>query len=355
MMSRPSRVTLREIAEATGVTRMAVSLALRGKSGVSEATRAKVLKVAEKLGYQPDPEVAKLLSRIRSQATTEITSALALLTTGPTPIAWKRSLTERKYVQGAIERAKRYGYRVEEFWLNEPGMSANRLGNIIWNRGIEGVILTPLQQDLVEHPGRSIDFPFHLFAVVEISETVHKPDLDRAVHDQYRSMQLLLTELRNLNYQRIGLVLDRALDVRVNGKWTAAYLEDQTHRKDKTRLPPLLVEQRQQSVFNRWFDRYKPDVVISIDHCGLRFLETLGLRIPEEVGLATLDWDGEMDQMPEVSGIDQNSWYVGAAAVDMLVASIQREDRGIPAHPMHTQIQGSWRPGKTTRQLSAPG
>lgn len=347
-MSKKSRVTLRDIAEATGVTRMAVSLALRGKPGVSEETRTKVLKVAEELGYQPDPEVAKLLSRIRSQASQDITSALALLTTGPSPIAWKRSLTERKYVQGAIERAKRYGYRVEEFWLHEPGMSAGRLGNIIWSRGIEGVILAPLQQDLAEDPRRTIDFPFHLFSVVEISETVQEPDLDRAVHDQFTSMHILLAELRKLNYRRIGLVLDKALDLRVNGKWTAAFLEDRLRHGEDACPPPLLVEQRVQAEFDRWFDRHKPDVVISLDHCGLRFLETRKLRIPDDVGLATLDWDGEMDQMPDVSGIDQNSWYVGAASVDMLVAAIQRGSRGIPSHPMRTQIQGSWRPGKTT-------
>src|SRR6266478_6281279 len=59
------RVMLREIADRTGISRMAVSLALRGKSGVSETTRKKVLKVAKELGYEPDPEVARLLSRIR--------------------------------------------------------------------------------------------------------------------------------------------------------------------------------------------------------------------------------------------------------------------------------------------------
>jgi len=63
-----SRATLRETAERAGVPRRAVSLALRGKAGVSAATRRKILRLAKQLGYRPDPEVSKLLARIRSRA-----------------------------------------------------------------------------------------------------------------------------------------------------------------------------------------------------------------------------------------------------------------------------------------------
>jgi LacI family transcriptional regulator len=51
-----SRVTLRTIAETTGLSKYAVSRALSGKSGVSEATRTRVQEVAVELGYQkPTP------------------------------------------------------------------------------------------------------------------------------------------------------------------------------------------------------------------------------------------------------------------------------------------------------------
>ena len=71
---------------------------------------------------------------------------------------------------------------------------------------------------------RSIRLDFNLFSAVEISETVEWPYLDRAVHDQYTSMLRALDQLSSLNYKIIGLVLEEALDLRVNGKWTAAYL-----------------------------------------------------------------------------------------------------------------------------------
>ena len=342
------RIVLREIADKTGISRMAVSLALRNKSGVSVVTRKKVLKVAKELGYEPDPEVARLLSHIRVKKPVNTKACLALLTSGATSQDWKLYPTERKYVEGAHARAKEYGYHIEEFWMNEPGMTLSRLGNIIWSRGIEGVIIAPLQSKLSEKAPRSIRLDFNLFSAVEISETVEWPDLDRAVHDQYTSMLKALDELSDLNYKTIGLVLEEALDLRVNGKWTAAYLRYRNQWGAKRLPPPLILDFPRQPAFDRWFDRYRPNAIISVDRFGLHLLIERGLDIPGEVGYASLDVDGDANEYPDVSGIDQNSEIVGAAAVDMLVAAIHRGHRGIPVYPLRSEVEGSWRPGEST-------
>lgn len=348
------KVMLREIADKTGVSRMAVSLALRGKSGVSEATRKKVLKVAAELGYEPDPEVARLLSHIRAKKTVDTKSCLGLLTSGATSQDWKLYTTERKYVEGARARAMEYGYHIEEFWMNEPGMTLSRLGNIIWSRGIEGVIIAPLQGKLSGKVARSIRLDFNLFSAVEISETVEWPDLNRAVHDQYTSMLKVLAELAGLGYERVGLVLEEALDLRVNGKWTAAYIEYHRLTGKKQFPQPLILPSAAQATFDRWFDRYRPDVIVSVDRLGLGLLKARGRKIPRDVGYASLDVDGDAEEYPNVSGIDQNSEIVGAAAVDMLVAAIHRGDRGIPDHPLRTEVEGSWKSGRsTTKKLNA--
>lgn len=60
------RVTIKEIARRAGVSKGAVSYALNGQPGVSEATRARVLKVAEELEWVPN-RAARLLSAARSE------------------------------------------------------------------------------------------------------------------------------------------------------------------------------------------------------------------------------------------------------------------------------------------------
>ncbi len=64
----PNRVTLDEVAAAAGVSRAAASLALRGKPGVAEGTRQRILQVATGLGY-----------RVRPVAATAVAGAIGLL------------------------------------------------------------------------------------------------------------------------------------------------------------------------------------------------------------------------------------------------------------------------------------
>ncbi|MGV0817583.1 LacI family DNA-binding transcriptional regulator [Martelella sp. AMO21009] len=56
-----SRVTIQTIADETGLSKFAVSRALSGKSGVSEATRLKVNETAVRLGYRKTASTSRVL------------------------------------------------------------------------------------------------------------------------------------------------------------------------------------------------------------------------------------------------------------------------------------------------------
>jgi DNA-binding LacI/PurR family transcriptional regulator len=64
---RRDRVTIRDIAERAGVSKGAVSYALNGQPGVSEATRERILAIAEELGWYPN-RAARALSAARADA-----------------------------------------------------------------------------------------------------------------------------------------------------------------------------------------------------------------------------------------------------------------------------------------------
>ncbi|MEZ0296567.1 MAG: LacI family DNA-binding transcriptional regulator [Candidatus Methylacidiphilales bacterium] len=61
-MPQPKRLNQQTIAKATGVSRATVSLILRGGIGSSESTRARVLAMAEKMGYRPNALVQSIRS-----------------------------------------------------------------------------------------------------------------------------------------------------------------------------------------------------------------------------------------------------------------------------------------------------
>ena len=57
---RQRRVTMADVARAAGISTALVSIVMRGVPGASEATRKRVLKIADEMGYVPDQRARKL-------------------------------------------------------------------------------------------------------------------------------------------------------------------------------------------------------------------------------------------------------------------------------------------------------
>ena len=64
LKTQRSPVTLRVLAEHTGLSIMTVSRVIRGRPDVSTASRSKVLAAVQRLGYIPNPAARQLVSRI---------------------------------------------------------------------------------------------------------------------------------------------------------------------------------------------------------------------------------------------------------------------------------------------------
>jgi len=69
-------------------------------------------------------------------------------------------------------------------------------------------------------------------------------------------------------------------------------------------------------------------------------------------GLALMDVP---DDNTELSGINQNNRIIGRTAVDMLVAKIHANERGIPLNPRRILIEGRWMPGTTAPRITGNG
>jgi LacI family transcriptional regulator len=68
----PKRVTVYDIAEKLGVSHVTVSLALRNHPSISEKRRVQVRKLADEMGYAPDPHLAALAAYRRTNAPARI-------------------------------------------------------------------------------------------------------------------------------------------------------------------------------------------------------------------------------------------------------------------------------------------
>src|SRR4051812_3819195 len=102
------RVTIAQVADRAKVSAMTVSRALGNRPRVSEATRRRVMEIATKLGYRPDPEITKLMHHLRGGRRRRFQSVIYGLTTWP--IGAKPPYFEA-LIAGAALHAQQRGYK----------------------------------------------------------------------------------------------------------------------------------------------------------------------------------------------------------------------------------------------------
>lgn len=346
MTDDPQPVTMQMIADKAGVSRMAVSLALRNSPKISPATRKRIREIAEELGYRPNPLVSALMTQLRDVRRVPRPTTLAYLTTYPTADGWRRPGPFVEFFEGAKVRAEALGYTLEEWWAAQPGMSEQRLSDILFNRNIHGLLVAPLP------PGSSaLHLEWTKFAAATIGFSLVEPAIPRASNDQYQSITVALQELSALGYKRIGLAITDEEDVRVQRKWSAGFLVHQQSLPAKQRVPSLRSDSSFASAFTEWFRKNEPDAILSQEPRCIEYLGRLGIQVPRDVGFAHL---ALTDSDTGLAGIHQNGRLVGASMIDLVDAQLRRNERGVPSVPKTVLVQGRWVPGPTVRDLNVP-
>jgi LacI family transcriptional regulator len=341
-MNSPSRrVTLRDIARRAGCHFTTVSLALRGRPEIPTRTRDRILAVARELGYAPDPLLASLASYRHEGRGPHYRATLAWVTNFPTRRGWAEEEIYREYHFGAKERAQALGYDLQEFWLRDDAMTPARAAQILVARGINGLLLAPQPA-----PSAVLDLDWSRFSAVAIGYSIASPALHMVGPNQYRCVKLAMEKLLERAYRRIGLVMLRASDDRVDHNWLAGYLVMQQQLARRDRLPALLLPRWDEAAFAAWLNRHRPDAIISKCAEALPALRRLGYHPPRDLGAAFLT---RVKPTREVSGVSESPLEVGAAAVDFLAGMIHRNDRGIPDRPRRLLIEGEWFDGRTVR------
>jgi hypothetical protein len=110
---------------------------------------------------------------------------------------------------------------------------------------------------------------------------IKKPALNCVTTDPYKSVVETLQRLVERGYRRPGLFIETERDSRTHFRFCAPFRSFPLKEKFYESVPPLLVKERDRSLFARWFLKYKPDVVLSHHTDALDWMEELGARVCE--------------------------------------------------------------------------
>jgi LacI family transcriptional regulator len=332
---------MRAVARAAAVHQTTVSLALRNDPRLPEATRRRIRRLAEQLGYKPDPMLSALNFYRTSRQAARAPATMGFLLNLRDRKELAASYPHRLFLEGAREHAERIGYQLEAFYLGREAAtvdSGRRMERILKARGIAGVILGAFGDKTVEFRMRWAQFSAVLIESQQLGLSLH------AVSNH----QLMITReavrrLCGFGYRRIGLAVGEREEVYLRNAFTAGYYVEMAQHPELAPVAPCLLTGRRTaeiaSLVDRWARANGVEAIVSnwISIPGL--LRLRGWRVPRDLVVASLDLTPGAGPN---AGMRQNHRIVGARAVEQLAILMKTSQRGLVDPPNHTLIEGVW-------------
>jgi DNA-binding LacI/PurR family transcriptional regulator len=333
MATAKKRVSIKDLARQAGVSAPTVSRALRGHGRVSDATRRRILQLAQELGYTPS-----LLAR--GLVTQRSFCVGLVVTTFADPF-------HSEVAQGVEEEARQHHYSL---FLASTGVDPARELEVVrtfQGRQVDGIIVSASRAgnrhaELLQETG---------IPLVLVNTHVAGDNIYSIAHDDYAGGTLLLHHLLERGRRRIAYVGNERgvqTDVERRRAWretlAAAGIEATvTASGPNGRLQGGVIagERVLEAAFAVWGS--PPDAIYCYnDTMAIGVMSVLRnheLRVPQDVavtGFDDIDVAGFL--APPLTTVRQPRRQMGAEAMKVLLALINGEMD--PAHPQRKIMQG---------------
>jgi len=321
------KVTIKDVAQAAGVSTQTVSRVINYRPDVSPETRARVQQVIQELGYSPNV-IARSLSRGRSNTLGVVGFGLDYF--GPTSV-----------LKGIEQKSNELGFSLLLSLLDD--FDTSKIDGILRNllsMQVDGIIWAVPGNDRLdgELSGRFSDISA---PVVYLNKFKSEDEIVVAM-DNRQGGKLATEHLLEQGYRRIGIItgpadwwetqeremgwreimgeagINNLDELIVNGDWTAA--------SGDVGLHSLLAK--------------SPDieaVFASNDQMALGALQAarrLGVNVPQDLGIVGFDDIPEAAYFyPSLTTIRQNAIALGALAVDQMCSYIKAREKNDEFEP----------------------
>lgn len=313
------RVTISDIAEHLGISKYSVSRALAGKSGVSEATRARVIAAAKELGYQPGSR--------DGQANPVRSHNLVL-------IIRRDEVHDHEFwmevISGCEEEARRAGYDLVTRPLAREEMEQKPVLDHVAGLIVAGSRARPAMDHYLAAgiPAVLITYPHPL------------EKIDSVTIADWEGGYAMAHHLIELGHRRLAFVTDTP--EKPSHAWRYAGFRARIERQDDARVIQLYIDADAPGAsFERQFmklagsDQRPTAVFCATDGLALTVMWALnrnGLTVPDDVSVAGCNDILEAQRStPKLTTLQIPKRALGSQAVSLLIDMIEGRRRpGVP-------------------------
>lgn len=344
--------TLRDVADACGVSPSTVSIALRNDPRVADKTRQRVQAKAKEMDYHSDPVLSALSSRRWiKQGRKAAQTSLAFLAFGRDQNVTEKTSTAWHFHRWAEQAAREIGYPMLLIGPreNQKGRWQERLRRL----GVRGLILGPLAlKNELPEPSQLADF-----CVVQCGVgTTRRSGIAGCEQDVFNAIMQVYEQSRARGYKRPGAAIYRHDVDFLDDQWRFGAVhtaQEDAHLYGEYNIPPHRGLPKDRDAFFQWLHQHQPDVIISLHGLTHWWLIDAGYRIPEDIGYIQLNKLINRDA-DDISGLWAPRRHIARTAVNLLDQMIRQDIRGIQTDAPLQLIRPTWNEGTTVRPRLGP-
>lgn len=320
-MIKKNQVTLNDVAKKTGVSPSTVSRVISNSPRISKATKEKVLKCMDELGYYPNVIA-------RSLAKNKTGNIGVIMPTRSEDIFLNPFFPEA--LRGIVKSAANSGYDILLSTNTELEDELNSIKNLTRGSRVDGIVLmsSKIDDESIDYLS-SIDFPFSLIGSPYKAEN----GINHVDNDNFMAAYELTRYLTLMGKKNIAMIAaDPSLMVtkkRIEGYKKA--IEESNLDFNEGQLFIGSFDEETGYKYGREILELdpRPDAVIVTDDLvafgTIQVLESLNIDIPKDIAVASFNNSvlSRYSQTPFTS-VDVNAYDLGLESINLLVEAIEK-------------------------------
>jgi DNA-binding LacI/PurR family transcriptional regulator len=314
-MSKREMVQIRDVAKQAGVSSATVSRVLANKPHVRDELKQRVHKAVETLGYKPN--------RVARSLRVQHSSVIGLI------ISDIRNSFFNQIVRAIEDAAHQRDYAVFVCNTDEDPEKEAWYVNILKAERVAGVIMTPTRETTTACQALlNAGIP-----TIAVDRTVLGANLDSILTNNSTASFQLVSHLIQSGHKRIGAIFSD-LGITTGRERFEGYkraLREAKIALDETLIKTgLPMNEDGYRMTKSLFNHARPTALFTgsklLTHGAIHALYDLGLRIPQDVALASFDKIDWMPFMPQMSYAEQPAYELGQTAIKLLFSRFEHPE-----------------------------